>query len=192
MAGLDASEGLALIQENLTNTLNPEIIESIIAEGNNPKLYWGEFTHLSYGSILSDINQSHRYGHGRSSSLRLLRLSRQNAQLLAAGCGLEVLLADIHAFLDSLRTPIELVESRVEFYRRTITAMLEAGGDSTEKLTFVLGSSYQQSPQYIMNVYKLSSHITEHDAKRAGADIVKQSTNGPLSGLLYPILQVLD
>lgn len=122
--------------------------------------------------------------------MRLLRLSRQNG--LAAGCGLKVLLADIHAFLDSLGTPIELVESRVEFYRRTITAMLEAVGDSTKKLTFVLGSSYQQSPQYIMNVYKLSSHITEHDAKRAGADVVKQFTNGPLNGLLYPILQALD
>jgi tyrosyl-tRNA synthetase len=43
-----------------------------------------------------------------------------------------------------------------------------------------------------MDVYKLSSLISEHDAKRAGAEIVKQSDNSPLSGLLYPILQVLD
>jgi len=114
------------------------------------------------------------------------------AQLLAAGCELKVLLADIHAFLDSLKAPIELVESRVEFYRYTITAMLRAVGVSTEKLTFVLGSSYQKSSEYIMDVYRLCSYISEHDAKRAGAEIVKQSANGPLSGLLYPILQVLD
>ena len=38
----------------------------------------------------------------------------------------------------------------------------------------------------------MSSLISEHDAKRAGAEIVKQTDNAPLSGLLYPILQVLD
>jgi hypothetical protein len=63
---------------------------------------------------------------------------------------------------------------------------------STEKLKFVQGSSYQKSPEYIMDVYKLSSVISEHDAKRAGAEVVKQTDNAPLSGLLYPILQVLD
>lgn len=33
-----------------------------------------------------------------------------------------------------------------------------------------------------MDVYKLSSLVSEHDAKRAGAEIVKQSDNAPLSG----------
>jgi hypothetical protein len=65
-------------------------------------------------------------------------------------------------------------------------------GVSTEKLTFVQGSSYQKSPEYIMDVYKLSSIISEHDAKRAGAEVVKQTDNAPLSGLLYPILQVCE
>jgi hypothetical protein len=43
-----------------------------------------------------------------------------------------------------------------------------------------------------MDVYKLSVLVSEHDAKKAGAEIVKQSDDSPLSGLLYPILQVLD
>jgi tyrosyl-tRNA synthetase len=43
-----------------------------------------------------------------------------------------------------------------------------------------------------MDLYKLSSVINEHDAKRAGAEIVKQSDNAPVSGILYPLLQVLD
>lgn len=38
----------------------------------------------------------------------------------------------------------------------------------------------------------MSAIVSEHDAKRAGAEIVKQTDNAPLSGLLYPILQVLD
>lgn len=43
-----------------------------------------------------------------------------------------------------------------------------------------------------MDVYRLAALTSEHDAKKAGAEIVKQSANAPLSGLLYPILQVLD
>ncbi len=34
--------------------------------------------------------------------------------------------------------------------------------------------------------------MTEHDAKKAGAEVVKQSNNPLLSGLLYPGLQALD
>ncbi|KUL85595.1 hypothetical protein ZTR_08021 [Talaromyces verruculosus] len=43
-----------------------------------------------------------------------------------------------------------------------------------------------------MDVYRLAAWITEHDARKAGAEIVTQSTNAPLSGLLYPIPHVLD
>jgi tyrosyl-tRNA synthetase len=30
-----------LINENLAEALNPEIIEAILAEGRNPRIYWG-------------------------------------------------------------------------------------------------------------------------------------------------------
>lgn len=114
------------------------------------------------------------------------------AQLLAAGCEMTILLADIHGFLDNLKAPIELVEQRALFYKQSITAILQAVGVSTDKLKFVLGSSYQKNADYVMDVYRMCSVISEHDAKRAGAEIVKQTDNAPLSGLLYPILQVLD
>lgn len=116
------------------------------------------------------------------------------AQFLAAGCDIVILLADIHGFLDNLKAPLELVERRVEYYRFTISALLKAVGVSEQlnNLTMVQGSSYQKTAEYVMDVYKLSASITEHDAKRAGAEIVKQSDSAPLSGLLYPVLQVLD
>ena len=34
--------------------------------------------------------------------------------------------------------------------------------------------------------------VTEHDARRAGAEVVKQDENPLLSGLLYPGMQALD
>ena len=114
------------------------------------------------------------------------------AQLLAAGCEMTILLADIHAFLDNLKAPIEMVEQRAQYYRFMITAILEAVGISTDKLRFVLGSSYQKTPDYVMDVYRMAAVVSEHDARRAGSETVKQSANPPLSGLLYPVLQILD
>jgi tyrosyl-tRNA synthetase len=38
----------------------------------------------------------------------------------------------------------------------------------------------------------MCSLVSENDAKKAGAEVVKQTSNAPLSGLIYPILQVLD
>lgn len=34
--------------------------------------------------------------------------------------------------------------------------------------------------------------VTEHDAKKAGAEVVKQVESAALSGLIYPGLQALD
>ncbi|TDZ16912.1 Tyrosine--tRNA ligase [Colletotrichum sidae] len=171
--GAQANERFALIQENLAEVMNPEIIEKILAEGRNPKIYWGTATtgrpHCGY-------------------FVPAIKL----AQFLAAGCEMTVLLADIHGFLDNLKAPIELVEQRAKFYKFAITHILQAVGVSTEKLKFVLGSSYQKSPEYIMDIYKMSSLISERDAKKAGAEVVKQSDNAPMSGLLYPVLQVCD
>ena len=44
--------------------------------------------------------------------------------------------------------------------------------------------------EYTLDVYRLSSMVTEHDAKKAGAEVVKQVDHPLLSGLLYPGLQV--
>lgn len=43
-----------------------------------------------------------------------------------------------------------------------------------------------------MDLFRLSSVVTEHDAKKAGAEVVKQVANATLSGLLYPLMQALD
>ena len=48
------------------------------------------------------------------------------------------------------------------------------------------------SREYTLDVYRLSSMVSEHDAKKAGAEVVKQSQNPLISGLLYPGLQGLD
>ncbi|TSK31415.1 Sodium-dependent lysophosphatidylcholine symporter 1-B [Bagarius yarrelli] len=55
-----------------------------------------------------------------------------------------------------------------------------------------LGISTLSLEEYTLDVYRLSSMVTEHDAKKAGAEVVKQVEHPLLSGLLYPGLQALD
>lgn len=68
MAEMNAAKRFALIKENLQEILNPDIIEGILAEGRNPKIYWGTtqhfFFHAIYGQLLKssfpiDRNESH-------------------------------------------------------------------------------------------------------------------------------------
>jgi tyrosyl-tRNA synthetase len=56
----------------------------------------------------------------------------------------------------------------------------------------VTGTSYQLSREYSLDVYRLAASVTEHDAKKAGAEVVKQVESPLLAGLLYPGLQALD
>ena len=43
---------------------------------------------------------------------------------------------------------------------------------------------------YTLDVYKLMTMVKVHDAKKAGAEVVKQTDNPAMSGLMYPGLQV--
>jgi tyrosyl-tRNA synthetase len=102
------------------------------------------------------------------------------------------LMADLHAMLDNLKAPWELVEARAQYYRLTIQAVLKAIGVPLDKLEFILGSDYQYSKPYQADLFRLSAITTEHDAKKAGAEVVKQVESPLLSGLIYPLMQALD
>ena len=103
-----------------------------------------------------------------------------------------ILLADLHAFLDNLKAPFELVKLRVEYYRHLLISVFTSLGVPTSSLKIVVGSSYQLSEAYNLDNYRLAATMTEHDAKKAGAEVVKQVSNPLLSALLYPVLQALD
>nr|KAK5436088.1 Tyrosine--tRNA ligase cytoplasmic [Exophiala xenobiotica] len=176
MAGRELSpeEKLTLVTDQLQEVLHKDILEDVILKQKRPLvIYWGTATtgrpHCGYFVPMMKI-----------------------AHFLRAGCHVKILLADIHGFLDNLKAPIELVKFRAEYYKFVIKSLLRAVGVSLDKLEFVLGSSYQLSADYTMDIFRLSSVVTEHDAKKAGAEVVKQVDNAPLSGLIYPLMQALD
>ncbi|KAJ7916571.1 tyrosine tRNA ligase [Mycena leptocephala] len=79
--------------------------------------------------------------------------------------------SDIHAFLDNMKAPLELVEYRTKYYKFVLTAVFKSLGIPTNKLKFSLGSDYQLSKEFNMDNYRLCATVTEHDAKKAGAEV---------------------
>ncbi|XP_073960418.1 tyrosyl-tRNA synthetase [Choristoneura fumiferana] len=161
-----------LITRNLQEVLGEEKLNEIL-KTRDLKIYWGTATtgrpHVAYFVPMSKI-----------------------ADFLKAGCEVTILFADLHAYLDNMKAPWELLALRTQYYEAAIKAMLTSIGVPLEKLKFVRGTEYQLSKEYTLDVYRMSSVITEHDAKKAGAEVVKQVDHPLLSGLLYPGLQALD
>ncbi|TRY66643.1 hypothetical protein DNTS_007984 [Danionella cerebrum] len=169
---LSSDEKFQLISRNLQEVLGEDRLQEILKE-RELRIYWGTATtgkpHVAYFVPMSKI-----------------------ADFLKAGCEVTILFADLHAFLDNMKAPWELLELRVKYYEQVIKAMLESIGVPLGKLKFVKGTDFQLSREYTLDVYRLSSMVTEHDAKKAGAEVVKQVEHPLLSGLLYPGLQALD
>uniref|UniRef100_A0A669B879 Tyrosine--tRNA ligase n=1 Tax=Oreochromis niloticus TaxID=8128 RepID=A0A669B879_ORENI len=169
---LSPDEKFNLITRNLQEVLGEEKVKQVLQE-RELRVYWGTATtgkpHVAYFVPMSKI-----------------------ADFLKAGCEVTVLFADLHAYLDNMKAPWELLELRVKYYEQVIKAMLESIGVPLDKLKFVKGTNFQLSREYTLDVYRLSSMVTEHDAKKAGAEVVKQVEHPLLSGLLYPGLQALD
>ncbi|KAJ3287434.1 Tyrosine--tRNA ligase, cytoplasmic [Rhizoclosmatium sp. JEL0117] len=165
-------EKFNLITRNLQEYLGGDEMKKILQE-RDIKVYWGTATtgkpHIGYFVPMTKL-----------------------ADFLKAGCHVTVLFADLHAFLDNMKAPWELLRLRTKYYEAAIKAMLTSIGVPIDKLKFVVGSSYQLSEKYTLDVYKMLAMVTEHDAKKAGAEVVKQVESPLMSGLVYPLLQALD
>ncbi|XP_055339780.1 tyrosine--tRNA ligase, cytoplasmic-like [Paramacrobiotus metropolitanus] len=170
----DTNKNVTLITRNLQEVLGADALVDVLhKEKRHLTVYWGTATtgrpHIAYFVPMMKI-----------------------ADFLKAGCEVTILLADLHAYLDNMKAPWNLLRHRTNYYERIIKAMLRSIRVPLEKLNFRRGSEYQLEREYTLDVYRMSSMVTEHDAKKAGAEVVKQVANSLLSGLLYPGLQALD
>lgn len=114
------------------------------------------------------------------------------ADFLDAGCEVTILIADIHATLDALKSTQAQVASRAVYYEKVIQGLLRGLGVDISKLRFVRGSDFQYERMYREDEDILSTSLNVRDCIKSGAEVVKQSDNPKLSGLRYPPLQCLD
>lgn len=114
------------------------------------------------------------------------------ADLISAGCDVTVLLADLHGYIANAESvPMEIVDARCQWYEIVIRTMLETIGVGN-RCSFVRGSSFQLTSEYIRDIYRLSSAVTDESAKEAGTDVIQHGQDVYLSHMLYPVMQALD
>ncbi|WUR03964.1 tyrosine-tRNA ligase (YARS1) [Vairimorpha necatrix] len=169
---MSLTDKISLINQNLKEVVGKEVMEKIL-DKRNLNIYWGTATtgkpHIAYFLPIFKIKD-----------------------FVDAGCNVTILLADIHAFLDNLKAPIEKIECRTVYYKKIISLMLESLKVDLTKINFVLGSSFQRSNEYFNDIMRILNQTNQNDAKRAGSEVVKQVSNSKLSSLVYPAMQALD
>ncbi len=112
------------------------------------------------------------------------------ADFLRAGFTVKLLLADVHGALDN--TPWEVLEKRYKHYAAMIPLMFESIGADIRNFEIVKGSDFQMQREYYLDLLKLSTLTSIHDAKKAASEVVKFGDNPKLSGVIYPLMQALD
>ena len=169
---MNANDKLNLIVDGLDEIIGEKELINILQE-RDLKVYWGTATtgkpHVGYLKPLLKI-----------------------CQFLKAECEVTILFADLHAYLDAMKSNWDDLKYRTVYYEQLIKKTLEVLGAPIEKLKFVKGSDYQLSPEYTLNMYTLMSKMSLHDAFKSGAEVVKQSKDPKMASLLYPGLQALD
>lgn len=170
----ETKERRVLITRNLQEALGTDkLTVQLGTPGKVPHVYWGTATtgkpHVGY-----------------------LVPMRKIADFLQAGLKVTILFADLHAYLDNMKSSWELLKSRVVYYEKVIVALLESLNVPIGQLHFKKGTEYQLERDYTDHVLQLSAQVSLRDALRAGAEVVKQVESPLLSGLLYPLLQALD
>lgn len=173
MTSLTPDERFALITRNLQETIGGDELREI-CNTRAPRVYWGTATtgapHVAYLLPLCKIRD-----------------------FVAAGCEVVILLADLHAMLDAQKSTAAQLQVRTQYYRTLIASTLTRLGVDMSKITWVVGSTFQLTPEYMMDILRANAHLSVAQCVHAAADVVKLSARNPnMNGLLYPTLQALD
>jgi tyrosyl-tRNA synthetase len=168
---MNVEERFELIKRNTQEVVKEDELKKLLKEKKNPVVYWGTAV------------------TGKPSLAYLFPLLKLK-DFIDAGFKVKILLADLHGALDG--TSWEVLEKRYEFYKEAISQILKVVGTDIKKIEFVKGSEFQLKPEYMYDVLQLASKNSINDCQRASAEVVKQSDNPNLAGLIYPIMQALD
>ncbi|KAF4506032.1 hypothetical protein G6O67_006156 [Ophiocordyceps sinensis] len=110
------------------------------------------------------------------------------ADFIHAGGEVLVEFLDSYAFLVNYKFPWEQVRHRTKYYRWLMTAALEAVGVPMAKVSMVDSTSYQGTPEFMVDFWKLCALCSQQDARDTGAEV---GSSTMLSPLLTPLLQEL-
>ncbi len=157
-----------LIAQDTTEIVTNQKLTKLLNEKKHPTSYWG----------VAPTGPPH-VGYYRT-------LAKQ-IDLVKAGCKHKVLIANIHAFLDDLKSPWDEVDTRGKIYKKCFQLL----GLKGQNVKYILGTEYQLKSSYQLETLKASTLVTHKRATRAASEVVRM-TNPKVSSLIYPIMQAMD
>jgi tyrosyl-tRNA synthetase len=170
---MDVAERTRLVSRFTEEVVTEEELSALFEERESPSAYIG----------YAPTGEMH-IGH--------FTTMRKLADFLEAGLDVTVLVADLHAHLDDEKSPFDLLDARTEYYTAAIEGMIEAAGADPEGITFVRGQDLELTPEYTLELLRMAAETTLNRVQRAGSEVVRQSGDPKLGGLIYPLMQSLD
>jgi tyrosyl-tRNA synthetase len=170
---MDSAERTRLVSRFTQEVVTEEELSALFEERETPTAYIG----------YAPTGEMH-IGH--------FTTMRKLADFLEAGLDVTVLVADLHAHLDDEKSPFDLLDARTEYYTTAIEGMIEAAGADPEGITFVRGQDIELTPEYTLELLRMAAETTLNRVQRAGSEVVRQSEDPKLGGLIYPLMQSLD
>lgn len=170
---MDLEERFDLVKRKIDEIVTEEEMRELLENKEKPVAYIGD-------APTGRMHTGHFITH------------RKISDFLRAGFVFKVLLADIHAHLDDLKSPFELLEARSHYYEECIKGMMDATGVDWSDLEFIRGSSFELKEEYTLDVLKLAADTTLNRCQRAAAEVVRYGDNPKLGGFIYPLLQTMD
>ena len=169
---MDDAERRRLVTRNTAEVVTTEELDGLLDAGD-PTVYIG----------YAPTGEMH-IGH--------FTTIRKLADFLRAGLTVKVLVADLHAHLDDEKSPFGLLDARAAYYREAIEGMVEAAGASPEDIEFSQGREFELDSEYTLELLRMAADTTISRVQRAGSEVVRQSENPKLGGLIYPLMQTQD
>lgn len=75
------------------------------------------------------------------------------ADMLHAGAKVTILFADLHAYLDNMKSPFSVLCHRATYYEEIIKSMLMSVGVPLDQLHFARGTDYQLTKYFLSYFY---------------------------------------
>lgn len=157
--------GYQSVLENIEEIVTEEEVEQILQQ-ESPVSYWG----------VAPTGSPH---------LGYYRVLEKQLHLLEAGFDHKVLIADLHAYLDDEKCPWDEMSDRAEVYEICFRLL------GLDDATFVRGSDYQLSEDYVIDLYRAFGKVTGSRAEHAASEVVRGDSPS-LGSLAYPVMQSLD
>lgn len=159
------NEKIELIRRNTEEIISLDALKELLRKKKQPRVYCGY-----------EPSGPMHLGHFVT-IIKLMDLEK-------AGFKVVILLADIHALLNRKGSEQE-IRKEVENWKKTIKAI-------GIKAEVVLGSDFEFTKEYQLDVMKLAQGSTIQRGLRSMQEIARDVQNATISQLWYPLMQVTD